>query len=681
MDSGQAAVAISTRNRIAVLVSWLLCALSAMLVAGALVFAVLNDTGVGAMIFFVSVMACAVVGGLVVSRQPRHPVGWFFLASALSYAIVVLTSEYATYGLLTEPGSLPLARAMVWPQGWLWVPGAVLILVFLPLYFPDGRLVSPRWRPVAWFAVVFSVLGLGVSAFQPGEIPGSGFVNPLGIEALRPVSEAVDVTIMPLWLGLLVISAASLAVRFRRSIRAERQQIKWLAFAASVIPAWFAISPTVEAMAPTLFEIVDALVFVFVPVAAGIAILRYRLYDIDLIVNRTLVYGALTGCVVGIYVLVVGYLGQLLRADDSLAISLLATGVVAVLFVPLRDRLQRAVNRLMYGERDDPYGVLSRLGQRLKTTIAPEAILPTIVETVAGGLKLPYAAISLAQDDGFETAAEYGTPVGKPLILPLTYGTETIGRLILAPRALGESFNPADRRLLDGLARHAEVAIQAVRLTADLQRSRERLVNAREEERRRLRRDLHDGLGPQLATLTLKLDAARNQIPHQPAAAEALLVELKAQTQTAIADIRRLVYDLRPPALDDLGLVPALREQATGYSEKWLSVSVEAPEPLPPLPAAIEVAAYRIIQEALTNVVRHAGAHVCRVRLSVGNDLQLEITDDGVGLPENPRAGVGLHSMRERAAELSGTCAVEPLRTGGTRVLARLPLPAAGMRP
>ena len=205
-----------------------------------------------------------------------------------------------------------------------------------------------------------------------------------------------------------------------------------------------------------------------------------------------------------------------------------------------------------------------------------------------------------------------------------------------------------------------------MRLTADLQRWRERLVNAREgEERRRLRRDLHDGLGPQLATLTLRLDAARNLLGTEPKAADALLAGLKTQVQAAISDIRRLVYDLRPPALDELGLIPAIREQAANYGQNGLKISVEAPERLPVLPAAVEVAAYRIAQEAMTNIVRHAKAQACHVRLSVNHQLELEITDDGIGLPEERRAGVGLPSMRERVAELGGTFAAERLPGGG----------------
>jgi signal transduction histidine kinase len=375
-----------------------------------------------------------------------------------------------------------------------------------------------------------------------------------------------------------------------------------------------------------------------------------------------------------------------LQARGNLLVSLLAAGLVAVLFAPLRERLQRGVNRLMYGERDDPYAVLSRLGQRLEATLEPSAVLQTIVETVAQALKLPYVAVALQQDGELVTAAEYGTSVGEPTIMPLVYQKETVGGMILSPRTPKEPFSPADRHLLEDLARHAEVAVHAVRLTADLQRSRERLVTTREEERRRLRRDLHDGLGPQLATQTLKLDAARNLLMHEPKAADALLGELKAETQAAIADIRRLVYALRPPALDELGLVSAIHEQATNYGlpqrpegetdhANTVVFSLEAPDQAPPLPAAVEVAAYRIAQEAITNVARHARARTCRIRISLGKELQLEIIDDGVGLPLDRHAGVGLTSMRERAAELGGSCVIEPMPTGGTRVLVRLPLP------
>lgn len=620
-----------------------------------------------------------VVGALIISRYPANALGWVLCAIGFFTGAGDFATEYATYTLITEPGSLPGGVAAAWVSSFASDVGFIS-LALVPLLFPDGRPSSRRWRPVVWLlAGAIVVAGLS-AAIMPGVLEHFPPIkNPLGIEGLANILQPLIEGVLFLFSVSLFAGIASLIVRYRRSRGIERQQLKWFTYAVAMGP----VSLLGNTLFPDLSWLIGGVGVALIPLAIGIAVLKYHLYDIDFVINRTLVYGALTAGIAALYVLVVGGIGALLQVQDNLLISILAAGLVAVLFQPLRDRLQRTVNQLMYGERDDPYRVLSLLSQRLRATLSPETVLPTIVETVAGTLKLPYVAIALKQDDGhLKFVAEYGCPTtSEPVVLPLSYADEAIGQLVLSPRAPGESFGPTDWRLLNDLAHHAETAVHTVRLTNDLQRSRERLVNVREEERRRLRRDLHDGLGPQLATMTLKLDAARNMLASHPSTADALLVELKAQTHAAIADIRRLVYDLRPPSLDELGLIPAIRGQATNYSQNGLNVSVEASEPLPPLPAAIEVAAYRIAQEALTNVVRHACAHRCCIRLSLGDELQLEITDDGVGLPVNPRAGVGLTSMRERAAELGGRCSAESLHTGGTRVLARLPLPMAKEQP
>jgi len=299
-----------------------------------------------------------------------------------------------------------------------------------------------------------------------------------------------------------------------------------------------------------------------------------------------------------------------------------------------------------------------------------------VVETVAQALRLPYAAISLRDGKQEVIAASYGSRVGDPLPLQLTYQGKAIGQLLLCPRAPSEGWSARERRLLDDLARQAGVAAHAVELYTELRRARERLVIAREEERRRLRRDLLDGLGPQLASQTLTLSAASTLLRADPTAEE-LLAEALTHAQTAVTDIRRLVYGLRPPALDDLGLVGALTDQAAQYSASGLRVTVTAPDPFPPLPAAVEVACYRIAQEALTNVARHAQARSAMLTLTVDAPnpaLTLEVLDDGCGLPAQLHAGVGLASMRERAAELGGTCVVEAASNVGVRVYARLPL-------
>jgi signal transduction histidine kinase len=410
-----------------------------------------------------------------------------------------------------------------------------------------------------------------------------------------------------------------------------------------------------------------------IPIAFTIAITRYRLWNIDLAINRTLVYGALTASVVLLYVAVIGGLGFLFQSSDSTLIPLLATGVAAVLFQPLRVRLQGVVNRMMYGERDDPAAVLSKLGEHLTETGPPEAALSGIVQTVAQALKLPYAAIELG--DGGEIAAAYGLPVKSPIRFPLTYQGEIVGQLVAAERAPGETFTPKDHQLLENIAHQAGAAAHAAHLTADLRRSRQRLVTTREEERRRLRRDLHDGLGPTLASLTLKMDATRNVLRKDPDKAEDLLDGLKVQTQQTIQEIRSLVYDLRPPALDEFGLIGALQSFIDTKSSGQPQILLDAPQALPPLPAAYEVASYRIVMEGITNILRHAGATTAKVRIVIeDHNLVLEITDDGRGMAEAAPSGVGIASMRERAEELGGTITfLSPKQ--GTQIRARLPLP------
>jgi signal transduction histidine kinase len=582
--------------------------------------------------------------------------------------------------------------------------GYALLTYFFYL-FPSGRFV-PRWA--CWLAPIWLV----VLVFQDALPLLFGYSRALG-RFIALFSNA--------WMLSLV---AAQIYRFRAIANpTQRQQAKWIMLGVAAGIGAFALVDVARLVAATAFgspglflPVVRWLIYYglmpLVPLAFGMAILRARLYDIDVLINRALVYGTLTACVLAIYVLVVGYVGALLHAEGGswgVPIQLLATGLVAVLAQPLRERLQRGVNRLMYGDRDDPYGVISRLGQHLEAALAPDAVLPAVAQTVREALRLPYVAIGLRPDqrprtkdqepvseqatwssvlgpwssDALEVVASSGEPGGEVLSLPLIYHGETVGRLLLAPRPGEDGFGQADRRLLADLARQAGAAVHAVRLTLDLQQARARLVAAREEERRRLRRDLHDGLGPVLASMALQADTARELVRIDPGEAEALLQTLTYQAQAAVVDIRRLVHALRPPALDDLGLVMAIRAtiQHFGFDHARpagrghaTTVAVEAPEPFLALPAAVEVAAYRIVQEALTNVARHAGATRCAVRFAVTDALHVVVEDDGCGLPEGVQVGVGLVSMRERARELGGDCLVERRPEGGTVVRAWLPL-------
>jgi signal transduction histidine kinase len=394
-----------------------------------------------------------------------------------------------------------------------------------------------------------------------------------------------------------------------------------------------------------------------------------------MLINRTLVYGSLTMGVIVLYALAVGAGSLVFQSGAAPIVSLLVTGAIAVLFQPLRAWLQRVVNRLLYGQRDEPYTVLTQLGKQLASASAPQDVLPAVVETVAQALKVPYAAIALREQSDLILAAETGAPTAEVVRLSLAQSTVTLGELRVAPRAKGERFSAADLRLLEEVAREASSAVYALQLTSELRQSHMRLISLREEERRRLRRDLHDGVGSALTGIAFKLGAAQGLVRHDSSAGAALLGELKGETQALIADLRRLVYDLRPPALDELGLVSALREHVARLPAQGLRIEVDAPEALPELPAAVEIAAYRITLEALANVIRHAQARSCLIRLTPSTEaLTLEVLDDGIGLPANFRPGVGLVAMRERAAELGGSCSITTRPSGGVKTMVRLSL-------
>ena len=588
-------------------------------------------------------------------------------------SLMLLTFGGAVFGFLEY--APPTTR--VWNLAFysLFFLGQVSFLIFFYL-FPSGRFV-PRWT--RWCALLYAVYWVVWILFQEGLASGT-----------------------PGYLFLLFLLTAVIAQVYRyRSVstRAERQQTKWVVFGFALAILLFIFTRLIFFLLPPDLNNSPAvnyllgggsvyLSFMLIPIFIGIALFRAQLFDIDIIIKRTLVYGLLTAFVIGIYVLVVGYLGALFHTNGNLVISLIATGIVAVLFQPLRGLLQRGVNRLLYGLRDEPYVVLAGLGQRLKSTLEPDAVFSTIVETVKETLKLSYAAIEVKEETAFVLAASSGTPPTKEALrLHLVYQSKQVGTLIIAPRGRDDAFTPADLRLLDDLTHQIGNAVHTVRLTADLQaltgdlqRSREHLVTAREEERRRLRRDLHDGLGPMLSAIMLNIGLVRTIYRRDPETTDTLLNQLEEEIELIIGDIRRVVYNLRPPALDELGLVGAIREYVArlGNEEQAsnvaLKVTVEAPDSLPPLPAAVEVAAYRIVQEAVTNVIRHALAHSCYVRFQVQDVLKIEVSDDGKGIEDADRTGVGLNSMHERAEELGGTFTINKVSPCGTQITACLPL-------
>ncbi len=685
--------------RVARSIAWSLVAAYIILSATGLYLQVLTDTapanGPVPLLPYVIVMIVVgiwpVIGALIISHHPHHPVGWLLFVTFPLIAIIMFAFGYASYAASLGPGLLPIPGAILF---WLKDTGfavAIVTLTLMYLLFPTGKLLSPRWRVVAWISLGSLPVFIGLLMVKPGPLPlFPQLDNP------DAVSEPIWAVLAPLYPAVITLltlcglaALISLFLRLHRAEGDEVQQVKWLIIPAIVYWIGIPISyPGDYGSSGVLLDIGIALHLISVPaivIAVAFAIFKYRLYDIDIIINRTLVYGVLTAIVVAIYVLVVGALGFLFQTQGNLIISLLAAGLVAVLFQPLRERLQLGVNRLFYGERDDPLTALAQLGKRLEVTISPEVVLPTLVETIAQTLRLPYVAISLRAGEEFKIAARTGDEVEAVIQLPLVYQGATVGQLIAGQRSVGESFSHSDRQLLENIAYQAGPAVHAVQLTAALQHSRRQLVTTREEERRRLRRDLHDGLGPVLASQGLKMAAASQLLRDYPAKAQRLLEELATQNETTVAEIRRLVYELRPAALDDLGLVGAVEDYASGLMDgardpHRLRVDVQAPDDgLPPLPAAVDVAAYRITTEALTNVARHAKAHRATVSFELVSvngmgKLHLEITDDGTGLPPAHRSGVGLISMRERAEEVGGRFSVESRDLQGTKVVVDLPL-------
>lgn len=628
------------------------------------------------------------LGVVIIKHRPRNPIGWIFLIVSSSYVLSALAAGALLYtSILPAPLGPLLLDLATWLGNWAWLPAQLLPLTFVFLLFPDGRLLSPRWRIIGWAAGLGLLsLMLGLAA-HPGPIADwASQPNPFGIAGAERVLDSL-MTVGSFLLAIGVFgSMAAIAVRFRRSKGIERARMKWLVYAAILIliagaftlPYWLS-GNLANGLALELSIVLTNLVTLGIAVAVTIAIVGYRLYDIDVIINRTLVYSVMTGVIILIYSLVVGTASVFFGSSGNWLLALVATGLVAVLFQPIRDRLQRGVNRLLYGQRDEPFEVLTRLGQSLEQSAADTA-LPALVDTVAQALRLPYVDLQERQGDRFVTVAATGRPVDDPVSFPMIYQAEEIGRLLVGSRTPGEALGAADEHLLRNIARQAGATVYDTRLTADLQRSRQQIVTSREEERRRLRRDLHDGLGPSLASLLLEARVLRRMIREDPAAAEGLADEIQADIRATIDDVRRVVNELRPPALDDLGLVPALQVMAAklgrsdGQGAPGLSVQVDAPADLPSLPAAVEVAAYRIVQEGLANVLHHAQARQAVVRIRVNGDLRVEVWDDGAGFQTRRRGGVGLISMRERAAELGGRCEISSTPGAGTLIMATLPI-------
>jgi two-component system NarL family sensor kinase len=562
--------------------------------------------------------ALAMSGVLVTKQRPLNPIGWLLLAAGLAHAASALAIT---------------AGDTVGQHAWL--VSVSLLLPLVLLLFPTGRLPGPWWQVVLWALIVAAV----------------------------PVVVGWPMVRMAWFLpavGVLV----SLVVRYRLGDEVLRRQLLWLVLA--LIGNAYAFLPWLMRFGPELVLVTAMLV----PAAITVAITRYRLLDIRLVVSRALLYLLLVAGILTVYKGLFMLAGRVLDARANLGVAAFAAVLVAVLFNPIRVRLQRILDRLIYGHRRDPARALNNLSARLDAELGS---LDGLLTAVRDALQLPYAAFRLR---GREVAAS-GSAAGALEVVPLAASGAASGELVIGVRPGETRLGSQDLNVLTVLAIPLGVALRATMLTEELQQSRERIVAAREEERRRLRRDLHDGLGPTLSGVAYATDAARNLARSDPDTAVDLLVRLRGDIGDAIVEIRRLVEGLRPPALDELGLVGALHREAERLSYqdggRPLSVRVDAPPDMPELPAAVEVAAYRISAEALNNAAKHSRAKNVRLRITVGEELHIQVQDDGTPGADGWLPGVGMASMSERAAEVGGRCEARP-SAGGGNVEAVLPL-------
>jgi two-component system NarL family sensor kinase len=598
-------------------------------------------------------VAFPLCGVLIARHRPRNPIGWLFLAFGVAHLTTAATVPIGWYGVRHGWSDASL-RSLVSVYQASWPFGIGLCLALALQLFPTGEPLSPRWRPLLWLTVVSGVLfavWLGTTPV-PLDLAGRGITSFLALDQPGWLLAA-----SPLLLAVLLAAIASLVVRYVRGDDRTRRQLLWLVLAMIGMLAinwqrW--IFPNFEG------GILLLLAVPLIPLAVTVAMLRHQLFDIRLVVSRTILFALLTAGVVAAYAGLVALLDRLLRGAGAPVAS---TVLIALAFNPVRVWLQRLLDRAFYGARRDPVRAVSAVGERLAVDD-----LGGVLEGIRDALRLPFAA--LRGDDG-ELAAS-GAPPETIHAVPLMYRGERVGDLLVGVRPGDQRLNAADLAVLDLLAAPLAVAQHATRLSDALQISRERLVTATEEERRRLHRELHDSLGPTLTGAAFTADAAGNLIGSDPPQAIRLTTQAGVQIRAAIDDVRRLVYGLRPPALDELGLPAAVRRHATQLAGE-VDITVDADSALPTLPAAVEVAAYRIATEALTNVVRHSGARHAVVSIRADADtLRLSVTDDGAPY-EAWQPGVGLQSIAERAAELGGVCEAGPTPHGG-RVAAQLPL-------
>ena len=615
------------------------------------------------------VVAFTVVGAVIAAARPRNRVGWFMLWGGALWGLGGAGADLAHHGIIVAPGSVPGASAYAVAGSATRSLGWYLITLGVPTYFPDGRLQSPRWRWIPKVLVVIFVCAVldPLTDKQADLTNLARWHNPIALA--RPwdlVSGLAFLGHVPLSLVVTVGIVAQLAARWRQGDAFRRQQLKLFVGAAALpilaVPIVFGVGYGTGGW-------VFGAAALPLPFAIGFAVLAKGLYDLRTAVNRTLVWLTLSAVVAGVYALVIAGVGSRFNASSATWLPWVAAGIVAVSFAPLRDVLQRGVNRVTFGRWDEPYEVIAELGQRLEGSADIAGLLADVVIELHS---LALSDVTISNLAGAVLAGDGGTAAG-PVALGLSAYGRPVGQLRYRPPAT--PLRARDHRLLDDLAGHLGGVVYAHQLTLDLQQALERMTQAREEERRRLRRELHDGLGPALAGHLLRLDVLAGKVGRD-SSATADIDSLRHDLRSTVIEVRRVVEGLRPPALDELGLNGALAQVTQRLTAGTVTAVDLDVADLPPLSAALEVAAYRIVTEAVTNVVRHANATICHIALQAHDGtLEIVVSDDGRGI-DHPKStnGNGLHTMRERAEELRGRLDVRSEH--GTTVAALLPLPA-----
>ena len=646
-----------------------------------------NGGGWAAVPFTLVTLTVPAVGALVAAKRPRNPVGWLTVAASTCLSVALLAHAYAVHALRVASPPEPGGMAAAWLATWLFDLGLGL-LPFMLATFPDGRIAGWLQLPVRIGRVALVAVCVA-QAIAADHLDGVGrsvaaIDNPLGVPALEPVVGGVT-AVGALVLVLLFLGAVvSLVARAVRGTDTQRRQLRWLVAALAALPVGAVLASLLAAAgASGAADVVEGgsqlVAIVGSSMALAVGVLRDDMFDLRDYARRLTLTALLTTVVVVAFVVVVSVVATLTSASGVVPPAV-AAAVVAIALGPLRGRLQRGINALIYGWRSEPYRVLAELGDRLEATPTADAALPAVVDTVARGLRIPYARIDLDIAAGAPvTVASAGTPVTYVVRLPIRDGGRRLGELVVGRRTAEEEFSRDELALLQNLARQAGAAASAAKLTTELRAARARLVAGREEERQRLQRELHDGVGPALAGIGLQLDAALDATGEDPDRTAELLTAMQHSLRVTATEVRRIAHDLRPGVLDELGLLDAVREQArllASNASPTLDLRLDLPTAID-MPAALEVALFRITSEAMTNVIRHARARTCDVRLCINGQIELDIADDGVGFEATVNSdGMGLRSMRQRAVELGGSFAVSSRQPTGTLIAVRLPVPS-----